>query len=131
MPQAVESSRTVAIIMALVGASAVLFGAAGAHLLHLDARAMGIWQTAVGFHFWHALAFSLVAFAAPRGRARRVALWAFALGILLFCGSLYALALGAPDRLGIVTPVGGMAFVVGWLAMASSFGRHPIPFRAE
>lgn len=131
MPAAVQSSRSVAIIMALVGASAVLLGAAGAHLLHLDPRGAGIWQTAVGFHFWHALAFSLVAFAAPRGRARHVALVAFALGILLFCGSLYALALGAPDRLGIITPFGGIAFVIGWLAMASSFGGRPIPFSAE
>lgn len=131
MPQVIESSRTVAIIMALVGASAVLLGASGAHLLHLDARAMGIWQTAVGYHFWHALAFSLVAFAAPHGRARYVALYAFAAGVLLFCGSLYALALGAPDGLGVVTPIGGVAFVIGWLAMASSFGGHPVPYRAE
>lgn len=117
--------------MALIGVSAVLLGATGAHLLHLDARAAGVWQTAVGYHFWHALAFCLVAFAAPQGRARRLALWAFAVGILLFCGSLYALALGAPARLGVVTPIGGMAFVVGWLAMASSFGGQGVPYRSE
>lgn len=127
MPEAAPASRTVAITLALVGASAVLLGAVGAHVLHLDARGSGIWQTAVGFHFWHALAFSIAAFAAPHGRSRRTALWAFAVGIVLFCGSLYALALGAPERLGVVTPIGGIAFVIGWLALASSLGRHPVP----
>ncbi|MDN5923808.1 MAG: DUF423 domain-containing protein [Xanthomonadales bacterium] len=127
MQPVVQRSRSVAITFALVGASAVVLGAAGAHALHLDARATGIWQTAVGYHFWHALAFSVAAFAAPRGRARRVALCAFVVGMLLFCGSLYALALGAPSQLGMLTPIGGVAFVIGWLALASSLGRHAVP----
>ena len=115
-----------AIGIALAGASAVLLGAFGAHALSgiLDARGEDLWHTAVGYQFWHALAFTLGAFVAPRGRARYVALGAFLIGIVLFGGSLYALALGAPDRLGILTPVGGLAFVVGWLALANSFGRR-------
>ncbi len=110
--------------MALVGASAVLLGAFGAHALSgvLDARGEDLWHTAVGYQFWHALAFSLGAFVAPHGRARRLALASFLVGIVLFCGSLYALALGAPDRIGVLTPIGGLAFVIGWLALANSFG---------
>lgn len=119
-----KPSRGVAIGIALAGASAVLLGAFGAHALSgvLDVRGEDLWRTAVGYQFWHALAFTLGAFVAPRGRARRLALSAFIVGIVLFCGSLYALALGAPDRLGILTPVGGLAFVIGWLALANSFG---------
>lgn len=117
-------SRSVAVGIALAGASAVLLGAFGAHALSgiLDARGEDLWHTAVGYQFWHALAFTLGAFVAPHGRARRLALSAFLVGIILFCGSLYALALGAPDRLGILTPLGGLAFVIGWLALANSFG---------
>lgn len=119
-----NNTRAVAIAIALVGGGAVMLGAFGAHALAgvLDARGEDLWQTAVGYQLWHALAFSLGAFAAPRGRARRLSLAAFLVGIVLFCGSLYALALGAPDAVGIVTPVGGIALVIGWLALANSFG---------
>ena len=118
------SHRSIAIAIALIGASAVLLGALGAHVLAgvLDPRGEDLWHTAVGYHFWHALAFTIGAFAAPKGRARQIALIAFVLGIVLFCGSLYAMALGAPDRIGVLTPVGGLAFVIGWLALANSFG---------
>ncbi|HEX7732014.1 MAG TPA: DUF423 domain-containing protein, partial [Rhodanobacter sp.] len=57
------------------------------------------------------------------GRARRCAVAAFACGIVLFSGSLYALALGAPRWTGIVTPFGGVAFVVGWIALGLSLRR--------
>ncbi len=50
----------------------------------------------------------------------RVAGWAFGLGILLFSGSLYGLALGGPRLLGPVTPLGGVSFIVGWIALAQS-----------
>jgi uncharacterized membrane protein YgdD (TMEM256/DUF423 family) len=105
----------------LAGASAVLLGAFGAHALRgvLDARGAGLWHTAVQYHFWHALALAL-AVAAGDGRARRWAIDAFAAGIVLFSGSLYALALGAPRWAGIITPVGGLAFVAGWIALGLS-----------
>lgn len=130
-PQQGKARRTVAVGIALAGASAVLLGAFGAHALSgvLDLRGEGLWHTAVGFQLWHALAFTLVAFASPHGRARRLALSSFMLGIFLFCGSLYALALGAPDRLGVLTPIGGLAFVIGWLAMANSFDGRARPDR--
>lgn len=118
--------RGPAIGIALAGGSAVLLGAFGAHALHgvLDLRGEDLWHTAVGYQFWHALAYSLGAFVAPHGRARRLALASFLIGIVLFCGSLYALALGAPARLGLLTPIGGLAFVIGWLALANSFAHR-------
>jgi uncharacterized membrane protein YgdD (TMEM256/DUF423 family) len=107
-----------ALLVGLAGASAVLLGAFGAHALRsvLDARGLGLWHTAVDYHVWHALALAL-AVALGRGRGGRVATTAFAAGIVLFSGSLYALALGAPRWVGIITPFGGLAFVTGWLAL--------------
>jgi uncharacterized membrane protein YgdD (TMEM256/DUF423 family) len=112
-------SPAVAWILALAGASAVAFGAFGAHALRdvLDARGLELWKTAVNYHFWHALAIGLAALVPVDGRARRIAPVAFAVGIVLFSGSLYALALGAPRWTGIVTPFGGLAFIVGWMAL--------------
>lgn len=106
------------VLLGLAGASAVMLGAFGAHALRdvLDARGNELWHTAVSYHFWHALALVLTVFAVP-GRARRVAMLAFPLGIVVFSGSLYALALGAPRWFGAITPLGGVAFIVGWLAL--------------
>lgn len=111
-------------LVALAGASGVLLGAFGAHALrgHLDAPAMGWWQTAVQYQLWHALALAL-AVHAGRGRAGRVAVVAFAIGIVLFSGSLYAMALGAPRWFGAITPLGGVGFIVGWIALALAMKR--------
>ena len=109
------------LLVGIAGASAVLFGAFGAHALRdvLDVRGAELWHTAVQYHFWHALALTVAVFAG-RGRAAALAMTAFALGIVLFSGSLYALALGAPRWCGIITPFGGLAFIVGWIALALS-----------
>jgi uncharacterized membrane protein YgdD (TMEM256/DUF423 family) len=103
----------------VLGAAAVMLGAFGAHALkaQLSAEAHSIWQTAVQYHFWHALALLAVGLA---GTARwfKVAGWLLIAGVFLFSGSLYALALGAPRGLGMVTPLGGVALILGWLAFA-------------
>ena len=65
-------------------------------------------------------ALALVMLAAPAGRARQVARNALMLGMLLFCGSLYALALGAPRWIGLITPFGGVALIIGWLALGAA-----------
>jgi uncharacterized membrane protein YgdD (TMEM256/DUF423 family) len=111
-------STRVALLIGVTGASAVLLGAFGAHALRgvLDARGAELWHTAVNYHAWHALALAVAA-GLGRGRSGRVAMAAFAVGIVLFSGSLYALALGAPRWVGIITPFGGLAFVAGWLAL--------------
>lgn len=106
---------------ALSGALAVAFGAFGAHALRgvFDERAMASWHTAVDYQFWHALALLACAALAQlrESRALRWAALAFVVGSLLFCGSLYALASGAPRWLGAVTPLGGVAFIIGWLSL--------------
>jgi uncharacterized membrane protein YgdD (TMEM256/DUF423 family) len=105
----------------IAGASAVLTGAFGAHALRdaLDPAHRELWHTAVQYHFWHALALA-VAVLCRDGKARRIAMPAFALGIVLFSGSLYALALGAPRWTGSVTPFGGIAFIAGWIALGAA-----------
>ncbi|MCX7513578.1 DUF423 domain-containing protein [Frateuria hangzhouensis] len=110
------------------GASAVLLGAFGAHALRgvLDAGGRELWHTASQYHFWHALALAVACVAGP-GRARRCALAAFAIGIVLFSVSLYALALGAPRWCGAITPLGGLAFIVGWIALGLAFHRPDKP----
>jgi uncharacterized membrane protein YgdD (TMEM256/DUF423 family) len=114
------STRT-ALLVGTAGASAVLLGAFGAHALRgvLDASQNELWHTAVNYHVWHALALVL-AVGFGGGRSGRVATGSFALGIVLFSGSLYALALGAPRWCGLITPFGGLAFIVGWIALGLS-----------
>jgi uncharacterized membrane protein YgdD (TMEM256/DUF423 family) len=113
-------SSTQALIVGVAGASAVALGAFGAHALRglVDDRALVTWHTGVEYHFWHALALFVAVVGLPAGRARTLAIALFAIGIVLFSGSLYALALGAPRLVGIVTPVGGVAFIAGWIAAA-------------
>lgn len=111
----------VVLAAAIAGAAAVGLGAFGAHGLRdaLDERALATWRTAVDYQVWHALALlaaGCLAGARP-STALRVAAGAFVLGIALFSGSLYALALGAPRMLGAITPIGGAAFIIGWLAL--------------
>jgi uncharacterized membrane protein YgdD (TMEM256/DUF423 family) len=121
-------ARRMLAISALLGAAAVLLGAFGAHALRdtLDERSLAIWRTAVEYQFWHVLAALVVALLAREGSSicLRIAAVAFVAGIVLFCGSLYALALGAPRMTGVVTPFGGIAFVVGWIALAVHCWRH-------
>lgn len=116
------SFRPILVAASLLGALAVVLGAFGAHALRssLDEKSLAIWQTAVDYQFRHVLAL-LAAGLLARAQARRatgVAAIAFVVGIVLFSGSLYALALGAPRWFGAITPLGGVAFIVGWLALA-------------
>lgn len=98
-------------------------GAFGAHALkaRVSAESLATYQTGVQYHLIHSLALLAVAWAATRfggsSTAPAVAGWAFATGIVLFSGSLYLLALVGVRQLGWITPVGGVAFLVGWLAL--------------
>ena len=119
-----HTARWAGVAAALAGASAVILGALGAHALHakVSPQMLGVWNVAVQFQFWHALA--LIACALMRRtHAVHLAAVLFALGIVLFCGSLYALALGAPHMVGVITPLGGLAFIAGWVAMGVGFWR--------
>ena len=104
-------------------ATAVALGAFGAHALkpRLAPDMLAIWQTGVTYHAWHALALLALGLAmlhAPGSSAFRVGAWLFVAGIVLFAGSLYLLALGAPRIVGAITPFGGVAFIAGWIAVA-------------
>lgn len=105
------------------GALAVVLGAFGAHGLAdaLDERALGWFATASRYHLLHSVAL-LGAALAPAAGARRAAcevactLWL--VGMVVFSGSLYALALIDVPRLGAITPIGGAALIGGWVALA-------------
>jgi len=117
------SPRLALVLGALLAFLAVALGAFGAHALkgRLSADDAAIWQTAVQYHGWHALALlacGLVLQARPDAGAVVVAAWLFVAGVALFGGSLYALALGAPRWIVAVTPIGGVAFLAGWAAFA-------------
>ena len=103
---------------ALSSLLAVALGAFGAHALEdvLDDYAKGIWQTAVDYQMYHSLAVILVGVLQRVAGFTRITVagWAFLVGIVLFSGSLYVLALTGVKTLGAITPFGGVAFLVGW-----------------
>lgn len=105
---------------ALLGFLAVALGAFAAHGLkpHLDDRAKGWFDLAVRYQMWHTLALVALSFVLNGlGRWFYVAAWGWLVGVLLFCGSLYAMALTGNTGLVWITPLGGMAFLVGWLGL--------------
>jgi len=117
------SARLVVLAAALLGALGVLLGAFGAHGLkhRVPPELLALWQTAVQYHLWHALAMlgvGLLLLHVPQHGWLRVAAALFLAGTALFSGSLYALALGAPRLLGALTPLGGLALIAGWGCLA-------------
>lgn len=107
------------------GFLAVALGAFGSHGLktRLSEHYLGIWQTAVQYHFYHALILCVVGVLwhrSPDNGWLNSSGYLFVVGILLFCGSLYWLALGGPRWLGPVTPGGGLCFLFGWLCLMVS-----------
>ena len=98
-------------------------------------RMLATYETAVRYHMYHALglvAVGLLVLARGRSRATCVAGWSFLVGIVLFSGSLYALALSGIKWLGAITPIGGVLFLVGWAALAVHRpGPGPKPVEAQ
>lgn len=121
----------------VLGFLAVALGAFGAHGLQArfgaladGATRLGWWTTAAHYHLAHALALGLVGCLASRtsSSAVPVAAVAFGVGVLLFSGSLYLMTLTGVRALGAVTPLGGLAFLVGWASVAwaaTTLGRTP------
>ena len=117
------TARLALALASLLLFAAVAAGAFGAHALkaRLSPDAMAVYQTAVQYHAWHGLgllAAGLLLLHKPDSAALGVAAWLFLAGIALFSGSLYALALSGVRGLGAVTPIGGVAFLGAWAAMA-------------
>jgi uncharacterized membrane protein YgdD (TMEM256/DUF423 family) len=109
---------------ALLGAAAVALGAFGAHGLkaRVPPEDLAIFETAARYHLIHALAIVAVAWVVDRfpGALAQAAGWLFVFGIVLFSGSLYALVLSGVRRLGMITPLGGLLFIAGWIALAAA-----------
>lgn len=114
---------------AIAGLTAVALGAFGAHALRaqLDESAMSVYRTAVEYHFYHAVALTTVGALASLHPGARELAWAggaFAVGIVVFSGSLYLLATTGTRWLGAVTPLGGLAFLAGWALLLVAALRH-------
>lgn len=111
-------------IAAILGGLSVAGGAFASHALKekLTERALEIFETGARYQMYHALALLMVALLLSRAEASQTPLmaagWAFIVGIALFSGSLYALSLSGIKWLGAITPLGGVAFLVGWGCLA-------------
>jgi uncharacterized membrane protein YgdD (TMEM256/DUF423 family) len=116
-------SNTILKTAAVFGAIAVGIGAFGAHGLKPMLESTGrleTFETAVKYQFYHSLAlFALGIWTSVNPELKKTALsfWGFTLGILIFSGSLYVLCLSGVTWLGAITPIGGVAFIVGWLGL--------------
>ncbi len=115
---------------AIVAGLAVAAGAFGAHALRarLDAGDLGVFETAARYQMYHGLALIAAGWVADRwpSRLASAAGWCFLAGIVLFSGSLYALVLSGVRGLGAITPLGGVAFLAGWLCLALAAGRESV-----
>lgn len=123
-----KGTISVGAFLALLG---VISGALGAHALGellAGAGQTGVWETAVLFHLFHALALFALGIWQSTGapsKGTRIAAVCWGMGVFFFSGSLYALALGGPGILGPLTPLGGLLFMVGWAAVvAAAWGRR-------
>ena len=114
--------RWFGVLGAIFGALGVGLGAFGAHGLkgRVEDSSIAIWQTAASYQMWHALALIAVAWVISQGpsTAAKVSGIAFTIGVLIFSGSLYILVLSGQKWLGAITPLGGLALIVGWVSLA-------------
>jgi uncharacterized membrane protein YgdD (TMEM256/DUF423 family) len=116
------------LIGAVAAALAVALGAFGAHALkaRLAPDLLTVYHTAVQYHFYHALGLILIGLAAGQLVGSvwlKAAGWTMLAGIVLFSGSLYVLATTGYRWLGAITPVGGLAFIAGWILFAVALAR--------
>lgn len=110
-------------ICSIAGALAVVLGALGAHRLQpiLSGSELGTWNTAVQYHFIHTLALLAIVLSGQESKFLNRSFTFFVLGILFFSGSLYFLSvkahlgIGDVGPLGLLTPIGGIFFIIGWI----------------
>ncbi len=112
-------------LASLSGMLAVMLGAFGAHALKgkLDDYALGVFETAVQYHFYHSfalLAVGILALNQPHTTLLNSSGWLFLIGIVVFSGSLYVLSFTGARWLGAITPLGGLAFIAGWACLAAT-----------
>ncbi len=122
-------ARRFLIIGAVSGLLCVILGAFGAHGLqnHLPANHLAWWHKAVDYQALHSLALLASGLLALQHRSKPLQLagWSFLIGMLLFSGSLYLLALTGYRPLGMVTPFGGLAFISGWCSLTLAAWQLP------
>lgn len=114
-----STRRTMALWAGILGFLGVVAGTFGAHGLpkDMDPYLKGVFETGVLYHIVHALALVGCAALFRAGWRSKLCLIGFGLGIVLFSGSLYALALTGEKGLGMIAPLGGLAFLAGWVAL--------------
>ncbi|ADE55428.1 DUF423 domain-containing protein [Coraliomargarita akajimensis] len=108
----------------LLGVALGAFGAHGLEAQLIERDAVEIWQTAVSYQMWHALAIVLIALLQQNKVHKPAAGWSFTLGTAIFSGTLYGIGLGGPRWLGAITPIGGLLMLAGWLILC-------LPSKAE
>jgi uncharacterized membrane protein YgdD (TMEM256/DUF423 family) len=133
------SSQVSLVAGSLLGALAVVLGAFGAHWLReavthwgLDpveqSRRLEIWDVAVRYQMYHALALLAVGLLAGKGEMTwpfAIATWLFIVGVAVFSGLLYALVVSGVRILGAIVPIGGVALIAGWIALLTAVARRP------
>ena len=111
-------------IGSISGALAVMLGAFGAHGLKgkLSEKMLANYMTGVEYHFYHTFALLAVGLLAMHFQSRLLSAsgWVFIIGIMIFSGSLYVLALTGITKLGAITPIGGLFFIIGWILLAAA-----------
>jgi len=126
------SSKHLLIIGSALMALAVAFGAFGAHVVQdlLTPERFGVYQTAVQYHFYHALGLLIAGILSLWIRDSKWLKWSGIMmmaGILVFSGSLYVLTLTDSGWLGMITPLGGLVFILGWIFLAIAVFKHHEP----
>ena len=118
------TGKNILTIAGISGAFVVGLGAFGTHgleLLLIQNGRLDTFETAVSYHFYHTLGLlglGILALIQPEWKGLSLAAWGMFLGILIFSGSLYILSLTGITWLGAITPIGGVGFILGWLALA-------------
>ena len=115
----------IVLVAAILGAMAVLIGAFGAHGLEhtaITAKALKSFHTGVEYQFYHvfALLFVGIFYHHKPANLLLIVAWLFVVGIILFSGSLYAYVLTANRQFAMITPIGGLTFVIAWILLAAS-----------
>ena len=119
------SVKLLALLGSINAALAVILGAFGAHVLkaRVAPELLSAFETGAQYHFYHALGLFAVAFVSsqvPDSGLPKWSGWLMQAGIVLFSGSLYAMAFGGGRWLGAITPLGGVAFIASWLVLAAA-----------
>lgn len=124
-------NRTFLFIGSLAGFLAVAAGAFGAHKLKemISPDMLAVFETGARYQMYHALALLAVAATAPHlpGRLVPASGWLFTAGMVIFSGTLYALAMTGVRWLGAITPIGGVCFLAGWICLAVAALRQASP----